>query len=158
MAKLTPKQKAFADYYIETGNASEAARRAGYSEKTAHRIGQENMQKPAILGYIDGRMKEIASERILGATEALEILTSIARGEATEEIITPTGKAIEKRADINQRQKAIDSLMKRFNVLASLAKTEAEAEYIKEKTKLLKGAAKDTSLLNALIDVVNGDD
>ena len=31
--KLTPKQKAFADYYIETGNATEAAIRAGYSKK-----------------------------------------------------------------------------------------------------------------------------
>lgn len=28
--KLTPKQKAFADYYIECGNATEAARKAGY--------------------------------------------------------------------------------------------------------------------------------
>ena len=31
--KLTPKQKAFADYYIETGNATEAARKAGYKGK-----------------------------------------------------------------------------------------------------------------------------
>ena len=30
--KLTPKQSAFADYYIETGNATEAARRAGYKK------------------------------------------------------------------------------------------------------------------------------
>ncbi|RQN13726.1 terminase small subunit, partial [Clostridium perfringens] len=31
--KLTPKQKAFAEYYIETGNATEAARKAGYKGK-----------------------------------------------------------------------------------------------------------------------------
>ena len=42
--KLTVKQKLFVDYYIQTkGNASEAARLAGYSPKTAFRTGQENM-------------------------------------------------------------------------------------------------------------------
>ena len=51
--KLTPKQKAFADYYIETGNATEAAIRAGYSKKTARVIGQENLTKPAIKQYIE---------------------------------------------------------------------------------------------------------
>ena len=35
---LTPKQKAFADYYIELGNATEAAIKAGYNEKTARFI------------------------------------------------------------------------------------------------------------------------
>lgn len=154
MSKLTPKQKAFCDYYIETGNASEAARKAGYSEKTAHRIGQENLQKPAIKQYIAERMEKTASARILDAQEALEILTSIARGEAEEEVVTASGKVVTKKADINQQQKAIDSLMKRFNVIASLEKTQAEAEFLREKTKMLRGATKDTSLMEALIDVV----
>ena len=48
--------------------------------------------------------------------------------------------------------------MKRFNVIATLEKTQAEAEFLREKTKMLKGAAKDTSLMEALIGVVNGDD
>ncbi len=43
--KLTPKQKAFADYYIQTGNATEAAIKAGYSKKTARFIGNENLTK-----------------------------------------------------------------------------------------------------------------
>lgn len=154
MARLTPKQKAFCDYYIETGNASEAARKAGYSEKTAHRIGQENLQKPAIKKYIAERMEKTASARILDAQEALKILTSIARGEAEEEVVTASGKVVTKKADINQQQKAIDSLMKRFNVIASLEKTQAEAEFLREKTKMLRGATKDTSLMEALIDVV----
>lgn len=152
--RLTPKQKAFCDYYIETGNATEAARKAGY--KQPHVQGQQNLEK--LRKYIDERMKKIASERIMDAKEALEILTSIARGEAEEEVITPSGKVVTKRADINQQQKAIDSLMKRFNVIATLEKTKAEAEFLREKTKMLKGAAKDTSLMEALIGVVNGDD
>ena len=52
MTKLTEKQKRFADYYIETGNGTEAAVKAGYSKKTARVIGQENLLKPAIKNYI----------------------------------------------------------------------------------------------------------
>lgn len=42
--KLTPKQQAFADYYIETGNATQSALKAGYSENTARVIGQDPLQ------------------------------------------------------------------------------------------------------------------
>ncbi|HSH24286.1 MAG TPA: terminase small subunit, partial [Massilibacterium sp.] len=115
--KLTEKQKRFADYYIESGNASDAARKAGYSPKTAFRTGQENMQKPAIKQYIDEKLGEIASKRIMGATEALELLTSIGRGEMTEELYIPTEMGVErvvKKPDIKDRQKAIDSILKRY--------------------------------------------
>ena len=43
--KLTEKQKRFIDYYIETANATESAKRAGYSSKTAKNIGAENLTK-----------------------------------------------------------------------------------------------------------------
>lgn len=42
--KLTEKQKKFADYYIELGNATQAAIKAGYSKKTANRIGLKTCQ------------------------------------------------------------------------------------------------------------------
>lgn len=156
--KLTPKQKAFADYYIETGNAEESAIKAGYSEGYARGNAHKLVANSCIKRYIDERMKKIASERIIEAQEALEILTSIARGEATEQVVTPSGKVITRSASIDQRQKAIDSLLKRYNVIASLKKTEAETELIKEKIRMLKGASKDTSLMEALIDVVNSND
>jgi phage terminase small subunit len=76
---LTPKQRAFADYYIESGNATESAKRAGYSEKTARVIGQENLLKPAIKTYIDKQMQKLADKLIMGAQEALELLTSISK-------------------------------------------------------------------------------
>ena len=41
--KLTPKQQAFCDYYIASGNATEAAIKAGYSKSTAYSIGSENL-------------------------------------------------------------------------------------------------------------------
>ena len=47
---LTPKQQAFVLAYIgpAKGNATEAARMAGYSERTARSTGAENLHKPAI--------------------------------------------------------------------------------------------------------------
>jgi hypothetical protein len=45
---LTVKQARFADHYLVTGNATEAARRAGYSERTARQMASENLSKPAI--------------------------------------------------------------------------------------------------------------
>lgn len=156
--RLTPKQQAFCDFYIETGNATEAAIKAGYSEKTAKETGYENLTKPHLKEYIAERMKDIESNKVMDAQEALEALTNIARGKTTEEVVTPSGKVITRSASIDQRQKAIDSLLKRYNVVASLKKTEAETELIKEKIRMLKGASKDTSLMDALIDVVKNDD
>ena len=79
--KLTPKQKAFADYYIELGNAAEAARRAGYSEKNANNIASENLAKPNISAYIQQRMAEQDAKRVATADEVLRFYTSVMRGE-----------------------------------------------------------------------------
>ena len=56
--KLTPKQKAFADNYIKNGgNASDAARKAGYKQPEVQ--GHENLRKPYIESYIAERQAEI---------------------------------------------------------------------------------------------------
>lgn len=75
--KLTEKQKKFADYYIELGNATQAAIKAGYSKKTANTIAAQNLAKLSIKNYIDERMEQIASERIMSAQEILERLSLI---------------------------------------------------------------------------------
>ncbi|MDQ4680759.1 terminase small subunit, partial [Stenotrophomonas maltophilia group sp. RNC7] len=85
MTKLTVKQKAFCDYYIETGNATEAAVRAGYSEKTAKVIGSENLTKPYIKSYIDDRLKSIEDKRIAKGEEVLQYLTKVMRGEEKDQ-------------------------------------------------------------------------
>ena len=43
---LTTRQAAFVDHYVVCRNGAEAARRAGYSEKTARQIATENLSKP----------------------------------------------------------------------------------------------------------------
>ena len=79
MAKLTEKQKKFADYYIELGNATQAAINAGYSSKYANTNASKLLQNTTIKSYIDERLSQLASERIMGAQEAVELLSSIAR-------------------------------------------------------------------------------
>lgn len=120
--KLTEKQKRFIDYYIETGNASEAARRAGYSEKIANRIGTENLSKPVIKAAIDARLKELEDKRIAKADEVLKFLTATLRGEVKDVQIVVEGTGdgyskaslVETRASVRDRIKAAENLLKRY--------------------------------------------
>lgn len=90
--KLTPKQQAFADYYIELGNASEAAKQAGYSARSARQIGEQNLSKHDIKAYIESRMKELQSARIVDQQEVLETISRIIRGEEEGTALVGIGK------------------------------------------------------------------
>ena len=103
---LTPKQQAFADYYIECGNATEAARRAGYSQKTARFIGSENLTKPDISAYIAERISQQSKKRVADANEVIEFYTAVMRGEIKDQFGLD--------ASLSDRLKAGDSLMKRY--------------------------------------------
>ncbi len=80
--KLTLKQQKFIDFYIETGNATESARLAGYKAKTDKamgNIGSENLEK--LGAFIAKKMNEKQKERIASQDEVLEYLTKVMRGE-----------------------------------------------------------------------------
>ncbi len=79
MDKLTPKQKAFADNYIELGNATEAARRAGY--KQPHVQGAQNLEKLRIREYIKQRTAPTEQKRIASGDEVLQFFTRVMNGE-----------------------------------------------------------------------------
>ena len=130
--KLTPKQKAFADYYIETGNASEAARRAGYSEKTAGGQGAENLRKPQISAYIAERMSSQDRERCASADEVLQFYTAVMRGEVKDQF------GIE--ASLADRIRAGENLMKRHDKAQTSEKREPDelSESLEEFGKKLK--------------------
>lgn len=85
---LTPKQKAFADEYIKNGgNASDAARKAGYSEKTAYSMGQQNLKKLAVSSYIAAKQSLIEKQKgtdIMSLAEIQQRRSMIARGELTD--------------------------------------------------------------------------
>lgn len=78
--KLTERQKRFVDAYIKTGNASEAARLAGYSKKNVNVDGAKLLVNPSISREVQKRLKELESERTADVKETLEYLTSVMRG------------------------------------------------------------------------------
>lgn len=79
--KLTIKQQRFADEYIISGNATEAARKAGYSKRTARAMGAENLTKPNIKKYIEERTAEIQNAKIATMIEIRELWTGILRNQ-----------------------------------------------------------------------------
>lgn len=74
---LTHKQKRFCEYYIRSWNATEAARKAGYSGSyhTLGVTGHTNLKKPKIKEYIQKRMDELT----MGTDEILQRLTAMGR-------------------------------------------------------------------------------
>ena len=92
MAKMTAKQMRFCDEYLIDLNATQAAIRAGYSEKTARVIGQENLLKPAIKEYIEKRMAEKEKALIADQDEIMKYLTAVMRREMSEHVVITTTK------------------------------------------------------------------
>lgn len=103
---LTPKQQAFADYYIECGNATEAAKRAGYSENNVGENAAKTLKSPNVSAYIAERMEEQARKRVADANEVIEFYTAVMRGEVKDQFGLD--------ASLSDRLKAGDSLMKRY--------------------------------------------
>ena len=101
---LTEKQKRFIDYYIETANATESAKRAGYSEKTAKNIGAENLTK--LNSFIQGKLKEKEDSRIASQDEVLQYLTKVMRGEEKDQFGLD--------ASLQDRTKCAELLGKRY--------------------------------------------
>lgn len=138
---LTEKQKRFIDYYIETGNATEAAKKAGYSRKTAKAAGYENLTKPYLKSAIDERLKALEEKRVADAREVLIHLTAALRGEIEEEVIVCEGvgegvskaRTIKKHLSARDRLKAAELLMRRYG----LAMSDIEQEEKKAKTAAL---------------------
>lgn len=112
MTDLNERQKRFVDNYIATANASEAARRSGYSERTARVIGQENLLKPAIRTAIEERLNEMERGRVADTQEILEHLTAVVRGKVTEVIVTNSGKSFTVPVSERDRLKAAEHLLK----------------------------------------------
>ena len=110
--KLSEKQKRFIDYYIQSGNATQAAKLAGYSAKTAYATGVENLRKPQIQAAVQSRLAQLESERIAKDKEVLEYITAVMRGETTEEVVVNvgTGKGYTRAEKVTAQVSAKDRL------------------------------------------------
>lgn len=118
--KLTEKQKRFIDYYIETGNASEACKLAGYKGKNLNRLGSENLSK--LDKFIKIKLEEKSSKRIASQDEVLEYLTKVMRGEEKDQFGLD--------ASLQDRTKCAELLGKRYGTFVD--KKEVSGDYTVE--------------------------
>jgi len=86
--RFTDKQRAFVRHYVDCLNATEAAKRAGYSEKTAQQMGSENLSKPVIRDAIDDALGEI----VMTKNEVLRRLGKLATEDDNVRALELLGK------------------------------------------------------------------
>ena len=149
LSKLTLKQRRFADEYIISGNATEAAIKAGYSEKTARSQGQRLLTNVDISEFLKNRMEELQDEKILTQKQILVMLSEIASGQAMETTVVTTkvaelledpktGKSVKVYNEIPQlveyptknsdRNKALELLGKRHRMWTDKVDIEANVQ------------------------------
>ena len=109
---LSPQQKAFADFYIESGNATKSAKKAGYSERSAYSQGQRLLKHAEVSAYIAEKLDEIGNDRAANIEEVIMFYTNVMRGKVKDRVgLSP---------DMMARLRAADSLMKRFMAIESV--------------------------------------
>lgn len=121
---MTAKQMRFCDEYLIDLNATQAAIRAGYSQKTARAMGAENLTKPDIKAFIEQRMAEKEAALIADQNEVLKYLTQVLRGETQSEVVVvenigdfmSEARTMKKAPDEKERLKAAELLGKRYGL------------------------------------------
>ena len=130
MSKLNEKQKAFADYYIESLNATESYKKAYEVENqsTAESNGSRLLRNAKVRKYIDDTMASKDESRIASQDEVLQILTDIARGITEEEVVqfSQLGEELRttRKPTIKDRMKASELLGKRYRLFVDKAELE----------------------------------
>lgn len=135
MKKLTIKQKKFADEYIISGNAYQAAINAGYSENYAKNASVKLLEKGGnISEYINKKMAEIEDKQIAKQDEILKYLTAVMRGEEKEETLSKNefgGEDISKiQVSAKDRIKAAELLGKRYGSWTDKLEVESESRVV----------------------------
>lgn len=129
--RLTPKQEAFTAEYIKNGgNATQAAKDAGYSGRAARQIGNQNLTKHDISNQIAEQMERIEKEQhrdIMSLAEIQERRSMIAKGKLTD------GRGYS--PDFNNQLKAMDGLEKALTI-AEKQRIEREEKEKRENSPL----------------------
>lgn len=105
MAKLTEKQKRFCDEYLIDLNATQAAIRAGYSEKTAYRTGADNLKKPQIRKYITERQSTIQRRTEITQDKVVAELAKIGFANVTDFLSVINGRVLIKSTQEMEKDK-----------------------------------------------------
>ena len=130
--KLNARQKSFCEFYVASGNATDAAIKAGYKEKYAGVNADKLLKNTNIQKYIDELMQKLESKRIASAEEVLQNLTAMMRGEIQEEVVVVEGEGdgvssariIKKQVSAKERIKAAELLGKRHALFTDKTKIE----------------------------------
>lgn len=127
---MTIKQQRFADEYIISANATQAAIKAGYSKKYANTNASKLLQNTTIKSYIDERLEDLQSKKVASQQEVMEYLTSVMRGQETEQTIIGVADLGQELTDIEvsakDRIKAAELIGKRYRMWTD--KVEAEVQ------------------------------
>ena len=131
--KLTAKQQRFCDEYLIDLNATQAAIRAGYSEKTAKQIANENLTKPDIKNYIQERMEQKEKELIADQNEVMKYLTAVMRGQTKAHVLARDDigaeRVIQKPPDEKERLKAAELLGKAHTLFTDKVQQEVDMDF-----------------------------
>jgi len=158
--KLTPKQAAFVQEYLIDLNASAAARRAGYSPKSAHRTGNENMQKPAIVAAI-AEAKDARSQRTQVTTDrVVEELAKIGFSNLLDFFrITTDGEPYVDLSTVTREQAAVLAELQVDDFLEGRGDDAREVRRVKvklhDKLKALEQLAKHLGIADK-VDITSG--
>lgn len=126
---MTEKQRRFADYFIQTGNATEAARKAGYSKKNIGENAAKTLKNPKVSAYIEEQISGLSADRIANAQEVMEVFSSIMRGNIRDFDGSPVsirdrleaGKALIRRYErLEDRETGADALARARDVLGTI--------------------------------------
>ena len=124
---MTERQKKFVDEYLVTGNASEAARRAGYSARCANRQGFKLLGNTEIRAEISARKKALADEKIATTQEVLERLTRILRRQEQETVVCANGKIVTIPTPITHTLRAAYLLLKVYGAFRERVEEQSSA-------------------------------
>ena len=139
---MTTRQIAFCLAYAGSGNATQSAIEAGYSEKSARSQGQYLLTNPDIQNYLKTLQEEHASKKIADAREMQEVLTSIIRQEMEEEniVVEGCGDGVSE-AVIKKKKSSHKDVLKAIDLLGRM-----------------QGAFTNQTTLNVMIPVFGGED
>lgn len=139
---MTARQISFCLAYAGSGNATQSAIEAGYSEKTAKSQGQRLLTNVDVQNYLKELQQNNASNKIADAKEMQEVLTSIIRQEMEEEniVVEGCGDGVSE-AVIKKKKSSHKDVLKAIDLLGRM-----------------QGAFTNQTTLNVMIPVFGGEE
>lgn len=140
---LNVRQEKFCLEYAKCGNATESAKKAGYSERTAKSIGQR------LLTFVDvkNRLQELAKiaedEKIADIKEMQQVLTKIIRQELTEEVPMAVTNGYDSEVSVVKKTPSINNIISAIEKLGKMQGAFTEKVQVNMMPVIIKGEMPD---------------